>query len=296
MLRLAPSRPPLWRTPSSLQLGVDGEVRLEDVTPWQERLLHALGDGIPDAMLAPLARSLGAAPADAEAFVAQIAPALVPVAPPRLAVQVQLPIDIAFAEADALARGWSAAGVDPVRTVRWAPEDPDPTLPLIVVADRLLDPRQAAALMAADITHLPIEVAGDRAEVGPLVVPGATACLSCRHARRTEADEQWPLLAAQLLGRERIRTDTAILLEAALLAARLLRGAPGTDPRASLSVTISSADARRTWHVHRPHVRCLCLSPLDRSPGGSASAPGAEAARPFPRSAPTTATGIARPA
>ena len=35
MLRLAPSRPPLWRTDSSVQLGPDGAVLVDEITPWQ---------------------------------------------------------------------------------------------------------------------------------------------------------------------------------------------------------------------------------------------------------------------
>lgn len=293
MLRLAPSHPPLWRSPSSLQLGTDGAVRVDGVTGWQERLLDALRDGVPDAMLPPLARSLGATAAQAQAFLAQIGAALDHPVASAARIQAELPPDLGFAEADALDRGWRAAGLDPASVTRWTLDTPDPALPMIVVADRLVEPRRAAALMAADVVHLPIELAGDEATVGPVVVPGRTPCLSCRHARRIDDDPSWPLLASQLIGRPALRTDVAVVLEAAVLAARMLRAAD-TAGDATVSVRLSAAGLRRVWSVHRPHARCLCRSAQDpaRSPAGTATAP-ADGTRSAPT---TTATGFARPA
>jgi hypothetical protein len=48
-----------------------------------------------------------------------------------------------------------------------------------------------------DRAHLHVGVMGDRAVVGPLVVPGATSCLRCAHLHRRDADAAWPLLAVQ---------------------------------------------------------------------------------------------------
>ncbi len=298
MLRLSLSHPLLWRTASSVQLGDERAVRLDDVTAWQEQLLDALRQGIPDAMLLPLARTLGASAADAEAFVSRISTALAPIPGVDLPVRAELPADIGFGESQALLQGWRASGLDPQAVTRWRDDRVDPLVPTIVVADRLLDPRRAAALMATDTMHLPIELAGDRVLVGPVVVPGVTACLACRQAHRTDADPQWPLVAAQLIGRERVPTDAGVILEAAVLAGRLLRAAAVGDGgvgvgvgagtgAATLSVTLSSADVRRVWHAHRPHARCLC-----RSPEESANAD-AVAIRNAPT---TTATAFARPA
>jgi len=262
-------------------------VRIDDIPRWQEQLLDALAEGIPDAMLLPLARSLGAPLVDAERFIAGIGGALAPGPAAALTAAAELPSEISFAEADAFAHGWRAAGLAITTTTRWTQDRPDRSAPLIVVADGALEPRRTAALMTADITHLPIVLAGDSIVVGPLVVPGLTACLTCLHTHRIDADPQWPLIAVQLIGRQRVATDAALVLEAAVLAARLLRSEPAAPPAATLSVTLSSAHVRRVWHAHRPHERCLC-----RSPEGIASA--AEDATP---SAPTmTARAFARPA
>lgn len=283
MLRLAPSHAPLWRTPSSLQLGAEPGIRVDDVTPWQESLLSALHDGIPDAMLLPLATVAGA-PADAAAaFVARISPALIAGARPRLRVRVELPADVDAADAAALAGALDVGGVEVVATTRWAEPEPDPAVPVILVAYRLVDPRRAATLMARDVPHLPLELAGDRVTVGPFVIPGVTACLACAHAHRRDADPSWPLLAAQMLERGPVRTDQALLWEAGILAGRLL--APAAPQTAS--VTVSAANVRRSWHGHRTHATCWC-----RSPEGIATSGEAE----FHSPATTTATTCDRPA
>lgn len=267
MLRLSPSHPPLWRTTTSLQLGAEDAVRIDDVSVWQERLLDALHGGIPAAMVVPLARTLGAPQADAERFAQRIGGALVPDPPAPLAVRAELPGGLSRPEADALAHGWRAGSLT-VHASPWPEAAGRQEGPVVLVADQLTEPRRAAALMRADVTHLPIVLAGDRVVVGPLVVPGRTACLSCLHAHRTDADPGWPVIAAQLIGRTRTPTDTGLVLEAAVLAARILHGRAGAvtgahdrAEGASLSVTLSLADARRVWRVHHPHPGCPCRSP-----------------------------------
>jgi bacteriocin biosynthesis cyclodehydratase domain-containing protein len=59
-----------------------------------------------------------------------------------------------------------------------------------------------AGLMRDQIPHL--AVAADEAigVVGPLVIPGRTACLRCLDLTRAGRDPAWPLILAQLEGRE----------------------------------------------------------------------------------------------
>lgn len=285
MLRLTSSTPPLWRTDSSVQLGTDSPVRLHDLTPWQEQLLDELSTGIPDAMLGPLARSLGADADEAHAFVDRISSALSGADRPLPPVRVELPDDTTHGDELSLIAGLSAAGLRPSETTRWSVGEPDRRVTVIAVSHRLTSPHRAGRLMAADVAHLPIELAGDRVAVGPLVVPGETACLACRSADRRDRDPSWPQVAAQLLGRPAVPTDPALLVEAAALAVRLLR-AGARQP--SLSVVLSASSERRRWHAHRPHPACLCLSPAGRSPAESAK--GAE------HLPPTTATACELPA
>lgn len=282
MLRLAPSLVPLWRTPTSVQFGADAVARIDDITAWQERLIDALQTGIPDAMVTRLAVGMGATAQEAERFLDSIRPALISRSESGPDVALELPPELDHGEAAALEEALQGAGLRVAAVRRWPSEED--RLPVVVVAHRMVDPRRAARLASADVTHLPIELSGDRVDVGPLIVPGRTGCLACLHAHRREADAGWPLLAAQLLARAALPTEPALLLEAALLAARLLR--TPAQPT-SMSVTVSSESARRRWRAHRPHAECLC-----RSPEGTARA-GAPGVR---SSATTTATAYAQPA
>ncbi len=279
MLRLAPSHPPLWRTPSTVQLGTE-RARPLGVDPWQERLLDALVVGIPDGRLGPFARELGVGEDEVRDFVERIADALVPAPTPPPAVRVEMPADLPREDEAALVAGLEAGGVRIVETARWSlPEGPYPT---VLVASRLVDPHRAARLVSADVVHLPVELSGDRVVVGPLVAPGLSACLACVHSTRRDHDAGWPLVAAQLLARPAVATDPLLLLEAAALTVRLL--AAGETGR---SAALSAAGVRRAWRAHRPHARCLC-----RSPEGTSTA----AARDDRTSAPTTVSAFARPA
>lgn len=48
-----------------------------------------------------------------------------------------------------------------------------------------------------DRPHLHTGSRGDRALVGPLVIPGRTSCLRCAHLHHRDADPAWPLLSVQ---------------------------------------------------------------------------------------------------
>jgi hypothetical protein len=45
--------------------------------------------------------------------------------------------------------------------------------------------------------HLPVRAYGSHGVCGPLVVPGATACLRCHDLHRRDADSAWPLIGVQ---------------------------------------------------------------------------------------------------
>lgn len=260
MLRLDPAFPPLWRTASALQLGADGTLVVDDPQPWQERLLHELGRGVPEVALEPIARMLGAPPAQARSFVARISRALEssgPTGPARVVLRV--PETVAAADAQALAGALSAFGADvEIRSAEAIVYEPSHVgVPVILVACHLVDPRHVAALMREDVVHLPIVLAGRQVTVGPLVRPGETACLACVETRRRDADPSWPLVAAQLVGKPGAAFGRALAVEAGVAAGRLLTEA---ERRVGHSVTIHAASTRRVWRAHHPHEQCRCRS------------------------------------
>ncbi len=93
-----------------------------------------------------------------------------------------------------LARGWSRCGRAPPPGPRSRPRRrPD----LVILADT---PRRElpAALVRRAVPHLAAAASEAIGVVGPLVLPGRSACLRCLDLTRAEHDPAWPLILAQL--------------------------------------------------------------------------------------------------
>ena len=142
---------------------------------------------------------------------------------------------------------------------------------LVVLADSLApDPRLVRDLQASGVPHLPVVMRDGAGMVGPLVIPGVSACLCCVDLHRTDRDRAWPALAAQL--RDVVGSgDRATVLATVALALGQLqqiiaavqhRPAPAPAP-ATLNTTVEvdigahSIIARR-WSRH---PLCGCWTP-----------------------------------
>ncbi|MEU8617114.1 ThiF family adenylyltransferase [Streptomyces sp. NPDC048623] len=104
--------------------------------------------------------------------------------------------------------GRSAPGGRLPRGTPGAPGGPDdgsgePGLSLVVVAPRdglgayVPDPLPAEAWLAAGTPHLYAGVLEATGVVGPLVLPGGTACAGCMQRERADREHYWPRLPAQ---------------------------------------------------------------------------------------------------
>jgi bacteriocin biosynthesis cyclodehydratase domain-containing protein len=126
-------------------------------------------------------------------------------------------------------------------------------------------------LVEAGIAHLPVRVTGSRAVIGPLVLPGATSCLSCADLHRADRDPAWPLMVAQLSapapGLQEAVDGTlaaAAAAHAALLALDFLDDLfrPGSGSARPITVNGTLELARPGWKWRRrswlPHSRCHC--------------------------------------
>ncbi|MEV6207511.1 ThiF family adenylyltransferase [Kitasatospora sp. NPDC051914] len=164
-----------------------------------------------------------------------------------------------------------AAGVPPAVGRRPAPVAAGP--PALVV----LAPRDGSAahtggaveaheLVRAGVPHLYVGVLEHLGVVGPLVVPGASACGGCAALTRHDEDPGWPRLLAQLegAGPGRARTPacdsalaTAVAGLAALHAQLYLDGVlpPSVDGWCELSAADGTVRRLRL----RAHPACGCL-------------------------------------
>ncbi|HEY0718423.1 MAG TPA: thiamine biosynthesis protein ThiF [Streptosporangiaceae bacterium] len=127
------------------------------------------------------------------------------------------------------------------------------------------DPEVATGLVRERIPHLAAAGGEGVGVVGPLVVPGRSACLRCLNLARAERDPAWPLILAQLASPDSSAAGTcdAVLAAAvaALAAAQALTFVDTGRPAALVSdATLELAVPdwqwrRRSWP---PHPRCSC--------------------------------------
>ncbi len=112
--------------------------------------------------------------------------------------------------------------------------------------------------------HLPVVIRETLAAIGPLVIPGRTACLRCVELARADRDPAWPALAAQLVGAGRGVEPCDITLAAAaaaLAALHLLSWLDDDSAPAPLKggvVELSLTDLRLRRQAVRGHPGCGC--------------------------------------
>lgn len=261
VLRLDPTIPLVWRTPQSLQLGIDTPlVVLNDVTPATERMIAALVTGVSASGLEMIARSSGGTAGESGALIARLSPVL------------ERRIKPVGATVTVWGHGRTAATVSAhliASGVRIVP-DGDRTALAVIVADYVVEPELHGQWLRRDIPHLPV-VFGDRAvTLGPIVEPGTGPCLYCLERHRSDSDPAWPAIASQLWGRRSPIHDSVegILVEqeVAGLAARqaidrVRNGQIGArGGRKHSSIAIEAESGIRSSRPVSVHPSCLCRS------------------------------------
>ena len=135
---------------------------------------------------------------------------------------------------------------------------------LVVLADS--HRRELPAMLAMKLVpHLAVSASEAIGVVGPLVLPGRSACLRCLDLTRAERDPAWPLILAQLsaqAGADPPGCDTVLATTVAAQAVAQALAFIDQDGQAP-AVTNGTLELvlpgwqwrRRTW---QPHPRCEC--------------------------------------
>ena len=280
VLKVREGVPLVWRSPSSLQFGVDEPlVVLDDVDAGAERMVAALVGGISSTGFDMMARSAGVSTDAAAELLTRLEPVLVTqvtdVAAARVAVSGDGPL------ADELRRVLRAEGV-------LAESDESAPDLAVIVAGWVISPEDHGSWLRRDIPHLPVVVGDGGVTVGPLVEPGEGPCLYCVQLVRTDDDPAWPAIATQLWTRPTPDISGVAVVEAAGFVARtvLERLSRGAGDAVSRRLAASTGEvSSRVW---TRHAMCRCAAPAESD--------WAPAADPESRSATTTAAAVAVPA
>jgi bacteriocin biosynthesis cyclodehydratase domain-containing protein len=253
VLKLDPRYPVVWRSPSSLQLGVDPAiVRLDDVTELQERMLAALAVGVSLPGIAMIARGREA---ERDALMRTISLALLHNEQP---VAVSVALSGAGAAVDAIATALAGSGVH-VDVAADAPGLADSRPDLAILVHHFVVPPSLHSLwLRRDVPHLPVVFSEGGVTIGPIVEPGSGPCLLCLELHRRDADPAWPAVATQLLGRRATADSPVLVLEAAAIASRMALDRIEGGHGAARSVRIDALTGRRDTVQWQPHPECGC--------------------------------------
>jgi len=121
-------------------------------------------------------------------------------------------------------------------------------------------------LVSHAVPHLAASASEAIGVVGPLVLPGRSACLRCLDLARTERDPAWPLILAQLASQAATDPrgcDTVLATMVAAQAAAQALAFLDQGAEAAAAVTNGTLELvlpgwqwrRRTW---QPHPQCGC--------------------------------------
>ena len=129
---------------------------------------------------------------------------------------------------------------------------------VVLLSEGPLDRERTDEMVREGRAHLVVESGPDTWTVGPLVVPGVTACLRCVDATLAEEDDRRAVVVSQLVGNE-VPSDAllqSLALSWAVRDARTyLAGRTPASWSASVILTRDDEPVVRPWLRH-PHCGC----------------------------------------
>jgi bacteriocin biosynthesis cyclodehydratase domain-containing protein len=280
VIRLNPRYPVVWRTPDSIQIGIDRPITVvTHVSTALERVVNLLRVGLPRSSIVMMSREVGATDAELAGLLRALRPALIvtgddrgelvrrEAAPPDPS-RTLVCIDGVGPTADGIARSVAGLGMPVLPAYPFDSLDPlDPgTAPAptaavaVVIGNYALDPRRHGRWLRRDIPHLPV-LFGDRdVHIGPFVEPGVGPCLYCLELHHTDADPAWPAIAYQLADRLSPTETARISMDVAALVAGIVadRVETGRSELTSVSLVLDAETGHLTRRAHLPHDRCGC--------------------------------------
>jgi hypothetical protein len=275
VLKVRAGVPLVWRSPSSLQFGVDSPLAvLEELDAATERIVAALVSGISRSGFEMMAHSLGMAEDAATALLARLDPVL----------ELEASATTSRRRVVVSGSGPLAGELRRLLAERGVLADPGESTPelAVIVSGWLIGAEDHGTWLRRDIPHLPLVIGDAGVTVGPFVEPGSGPCLYCVQLTMTDQDAAWPAIATQLWSRAAPELGELPLVEAAAFAARRIM------ERLSMEQLTAGPAAATSWHLDAAsgglslrrwtrHADCRCAAPAesDWAPAaGHATRPG----------------------
>ena len=138
------------------------------------------------------------------------------------------------------------------------PDHVDPRLTVVALDTVEPDRTLTDVLLRADEPHLVLRATATVATVGPLVLPGRSACLRCTDLARRDRDPGWPALLAELTRLRLPPTPVLLGWTAALGAAQVLAHLEDRVPEAAGATIELGRDHLMRWRPWPVHAGCGC--------------------------------------
>jgi bacteriocin biosynthesis cyclodehydratase domain-containing protein len=263
VLKLDPRFPLVWRSPSSLQLGVsDPPVLFERVSAQTEAILAGLSVGLTRPGLKVISSAVGVSERQVAALLATLAPVLLPLASqPANSARAPSIVLVGTGETATLCARLLAENSISVKIAADAPAAASHSCDLaIVVGHFVLEPELFGLWLRRDLPHLPVILSDSEVIVGPVVEPGIGPCLYCLNRYTKDADPAWPAIATQLFGR-RSPADTSIVAnQVAAIVSRLAleRVATGAAASTHSSIHVNVRTGEVSTREWQQHPACGC--------------------------------------
>lgn len=249
MRRIDPRLPILWRDPHTIQIGFAKPlVRLDNVTPNDERLIAGLHAGMSEVTWRASAAQLGVRPSERDALLEAVAPAL--------EGEPMTPVTVLLSGrglgAQWLGYTFREAGHSVATPATWS----DAVSIIIESESMALSPAALGRHLRRDIKHLPVVWLDTAVEVGPLVIPGQTACWHCVETTRCDNDPSRRALLSQVVDRPAASECHPAIQE---VATRVLRWVDGSNvPPHGTMLTLATNSGRWSGARFSPCEECSC--------------------------------------
>lgn len=258
--RIRSTRPLIWRTPHSLQVGIDPpQIRVDDIPDTAAPLIHALRDGVSDEGLGMLAERLKVSASTVKSIVQTLSPSF---DQPESTAAHSVTVTGHSTATQIISSVFDTWGFDAVHRDEPAPHTPGATV--VLAGDYVANPRWSAALSHTSTPHVPVIFSDLSITVGPLVTPGTTPCLSCHELWRRDEEPEWLSIGSQLWDTP-APTATLHGAQRAVALCAMLLGELGTDgidlPPSGVQLEMrpgSRTSSRREITFH-PECRCRGL-------------------------------------
>jgi len=279
VIRIDPRIPVVWRTPDTLQLGVDRPIIVGGLSTALEVVVAALCRGIPLAAAELLGVDAGATAEQVQALLGELGPSLIDtltVAPPA-GPRTQVAIDGIGPTATRLRGLLTDVGLVVLPGSHPEPGQAEARISVAVVLGHYaLLPGRHRFWLRRDIPHLPVVFSDREVRIGPLVTPGRGPCLHCLDLTLTDIDAAWPRIASQLQGREAPTETTRLSIDVSGRTAAYVQQflSDHRSPLFARSLALDERSGALTLLAHRAHASCGCRAlPRNGTDPGVRAAP-----------------------